>query len=81
MYGRFGELLLILIIVFILFGSGKLPKVMNELGKGLRIFRKSIEEKTESDCYNHRDIQYKKRNNKRSNKKKRTLKAKKKFLK
>ena len=81
MYGRFGELLLILIIVFILFGSGKLPKVMNELGKGLRIFRKSIEEKAESDYYGNREIQYKKKNNKRSNKKKRVLKAKKRCLK
>ena len=35
MSGRFGELLLILLIVFVLFGAGKLPKVMSELGKGL----------------------------------------------
>jgi sec-independent protein translocase protein TatA len=45
MSGRFGELLLILLIVFVLFGAGKLPKVMSELGKGLRSFRKGINEK------------------------------------
>lgn len=42
MSGRFGELLLILLIIFVLFGAGKLPKVMSELGKGIRFFRKGI---------------------------------------
>ena len=46
MSGRFGELLLILLIVFVLFGAGKLPKVMSELGKGLRSFRKGINDKS-----------------------------------
>lgn len=32
----FGELLLILVIVFVLFGAGKLPQVMKDLGKGVR---------------------------------------------
>jgi sec-independent protein translocase protein TatA len=31
-----GELLLILAIVFVLFGAGKLPQVMNDLGKGIK---------------------------------------------
>lgn len=30
------ELLLILLIVFVIFGAGKLPKVMNDIGKGVR---------------------------------------------
>jgi len=30
------ELLLILAIVFVLFGAGKLPQVMNDLGKGIK---------------------------------------------
>ena len=42
MFGKFGELFLILLIVFILFGAGKLPKVMAELGKGLRSFKKGF---------------------------------------
>lgn len=47
MYGRSGELILILIIIFILFGAGKLPKVMSELG---RVFKKSIiEEKSKAE--------------------------------
>lgn len=32
----FSELLLILVIVFVLFGAGKLPQVMKDLGKGVR---------------------------------------------
>lgn len=31
-----GELLLVLVIVFVIFGAGKLPKVMNDLGKGVK---------------------------------------------
>jgi sec-independent protein translocase protein TatA len=38
------ELLVILVIVFVLFGAGKLPKVMGDLGKGLRSFRDGIKE-------------------------------------
>ncbi|MFK7761480.1 MAG: Sec-independent protein translocase subunit TatA [Candidatus Midichloriaceae bacterium] len=49
MSGRFGELILILLIVFVLFGAGKLPKVMSELGKGLRSFRKGVDEKSKTD--------------------------------
>ena len=49
MSGRFGELLLILLIVFVLFGAGKLPKVMSELGNGLRSLRKGINDKSKID--------------------------------
>jgi sec-independent protein translocase protein TatA len=42
MSGRFGELLLILVIVFVVFGAGKLPRVMGELGKGIRSLRDGV---------------------------------------
>jgi sec-independent protein translocase protein TatA len=42
MSGRIGELILILFLVLILFGAGKLPKVMTELGKGLKAFRDAM---------------------------------------
>lgn len=42
MSGRIGELLLILFLVLILFGAGKLPKVMGEIGKGLKAFRDAM---------------------------------------
>ena len=36
------QVLLILIVVLILFGAGKLPQVMGELGKGVKNFRDSM---------------------------------------
>jgi len=35
------EVLLILVIVLIVFGVGKLPQVASQLGKGIREFRKA----------------------------------------
>ena len=39
-----GELALILVIVLIIFGAGKLPKVMKDLGKGVKGFKDGINE-------------------------------------
>lgn len=39
-----GHILLVLIIVFVLFGAGKLPQVMAELAKGLKAFKKGIDD-------------------------------------
>jgi sec-independent protein translocase protein TatA len=49
MGGRVGELLLIVLIVFILFGAGKLPRVMGEIGKGMRALKKSLQIDAESN--------------------------------
>ena len=35
----FWQIILILLIVLIVFGSGKLPKVMEDLAKGIKSFR------------------------------------------
>jgi len=42
MFSKFGvwEILLILVIILIVFGVGKLPQVGNALGKGLRAFKR-----------------------------------------
>jgi sec-independent protein translocase protein TatA len=42
MFGRFGiwEIALILVIILIVFGVGKLPQVGGALGKGIRAFKK-----------------------------------------
>lgn len=46
----FSELLIILVIVFVIFGAGKLPKVMGDMGKGLKSFRDGMkEDKAEPD--------------------------------
>ena len=39
-----GELLVILVIVLIIFGAGKLPELGDNLGKGIRNFRKATSE-------------------------------------
>lgn len=41
------ELLIILVLVMIIFGAGKLPQVGSALGKGLRNFKKGINEDEE----------------------------------
>ena len=46
MFGSFGwmELLLILIIVLIIFGAGKIPQLGEGLGKAIKGFKKSVHE-------------------------------------
>ena len=36
------EIIVILLVVLILFGAGKLPRVMGDLGKGLRNFKDGL---------------------------------------
>lgn len=43
------QLALIIILVLILFGAGKLPVVMGEIGKGMRNFKRGLNEEGESD--------------------------------
>ena len=38
------EILLILVIVLIVFGAGKLPKVATELAKGIKSFKQGLKE-------------------------------------
>jgi sec-independent protein translocase protein TatA len=46
MFGTFGftELILILVIVLIIFGAGKLPQLGEGLGKAIKGFKKSVNE-------------------------------------
>lgn len=39
------ELMVILVIVLIIFGAGKLPQIGENLGKAIRNFKKSTQEK------------------------------------
>ena len=43
------ELLIIMALVLIVFGAGKLPQVGGALGKGIRNFKKGIKEGDELD--------------------------------
>ncbi|MBR4892206.1 MAG: twin-arginine translocase TatA/TatE family subunit [Alphaproteobacteria bacterium] len=46
MFGRFGwaEILVIVVLVVILFGSNKIPGMMKNLADGLNVFKKEIKE-------------------------------------
>ena len=41
------EILLILLVVVILFGAGKLPRVMEDMGKGMKAFKKGMNDADE----------------------------------
>jgi sec-independent protein translocase protein TatA len=41
------ELVIILIIILIIFGAGKLPEIGSALGKGIKNFKKSMNENNE----------------------------------
>lgn len=38
------HILLVLLVVLVLFGAGKLPSVMGDLGKGIRSFKAGLSE-------------------------------------
>ena len=43
------ELIVILVIILIIFGAGKLPQIGEGLGKGIRNFKKATKDKEEID--------------------------------
>ena len=49
------EIVIILLVVLILFGAGKLPKVMGDLGKGLRNFKDGLKGAGEDDTKDGKD--------------------------
>ena len=43
------ELIIIMVIVMIIFGAGKLPEIGGAIGKGIKSFKKSVKEPDEID--------------------------------
>jgi len=43
------ELIIILVLVLVIFGAGKLPQVGGALGKGLRNFKEGVKDVTEDE--------------------------------
>jgi sec-independent protein translocase protein TatA len=43
------ELIIIMVIVMIIFGAGKLPEIGGAIGKGIKGFKKSLKEPDEID--------------------------------
>jgi sec-independent protein translocase protein TatA len=44
-----GELLVVLVIVLVVFGAGRLPEVMGSLGKGVQAFKRGLHDPPEID--------------------------------
>jgi len=40
------HLIVVLVIVLVLFGAGKIPNIMGDVGKGIKNFRKNIKDET-----------------------------------
>jgi len=45
-----GELLVVLVVVLLIFGPGRLPEMMGTLGKAMREFQKGLREPPERDA-------------------------------
>ena len=43
------QLLLILVMILLLFGAGKLPKVMSQLGAGLKSFKSAMKDDSNTE--------------------------------
>ena len=46
------QILLILVIVLIIFGAGKLPRVAGDLAKGIKNFKKGMSDDSEAETAN-----------------------------
>ncbi len=44
------QIVLIIVLVLILFGAGKLPKVMGDIGKGMKNFKDGLNTKDEEEA-------------------------------
>lgn len=55
---RFGvpELLIVLAIVVLLFGVGRIGKVAGEMGKGIRAFREALKDEQKEEPTSDRDL-------------------------
>jgi sec-independent protein translocase protein TatA len=47
------ELIILLVIVILLFGVGRIGKIAGELGSGLKAFREGLGEKKDDDNFHH----------------------------
>lgn len=51
------ELLILLVIIVLLFGPGRLAKTMGEIGKGIRSFRDSFSADEKSDSVSEKNLE------------------------
>ena len=50
------ELLIVLVVVVLIFGPGRIAKTMGELGKGIQSFRQSFPSEEQSDSVSDTNI-------------------------
>lgn len=43
------QILLILVLVFLLFGAGKLPRLMGDVAEGIKAFKKGMKDEAKKD--------------------------------
>jgi sec-independent protein translocase protein TatA len=47
--------LIVLVVVLLLFGRGKIPELMGDMAKGIKSFKKGMSEEDEAKTVEHRD--------------------------
>lgn len=52
----FWQILIILLVILIIFGAGKLPSAMHDLGKGLKNFRDGLKEENTKGSNDEKDF-------------------------
>ena len=50
------ELIIILVIIILLFGIGRIGKIAGELGRGIKEFRKGLNEETPTEVKDETDL-------------------------
>ena len=44
------QLLIVLVIVLLLFGRGKIPQLMGDMAKGIKSFKRGMSDEEKKDC-------------------------------
>jgi sec-independent protein translocase protein TatA len=60
------QILIVVVLVFLLFGAGRLPRVMEDIAKGIKSFKKGISDEQIEEKSNSNVIDNDKVNNKES---------------
>lgn len=57
------NVIIILFIVLILFGAGRLPKVMGDLGKGIKNFKNALKDESSTEIIEKKDLSEEEKDN------------------
>ncbi len=62
------QIVLVLVIIVILFGAGKIPRVMGDIAKGIKSFKAGMKEGEEADEIENETPEKRKKNNSKNKK-------------